>query len=219
MAAWILAPGVALLGELEWAGGLLVFALGVHLAGRAWSRLVPMPMPHFMRGVLEVPRGPHAPARLNGLLQPRPGEHILEIGPGVGVHALPIATALFPGGVIDVLDVQQAMLDDLMRWARRRGVANIVPRLGDAQALPYADDAFDAACLVSVLGEIADAAAALRELHRVLKPDGRLLVGEFVVDPDFVSLRALRAVAGGAGFVVERVAGPPFWYCALLRPA
>ena len=219
IAAWILAPGVALLGELQWACGLIAFALAVHLAGRVWSRVSPMPMPYFMRGVLEVPRGPHAPERLNAVLQPRPGEHILEVGPGVGVHALPVAAGLLPGGVLEVLDVQQDMLDELMRRAQRRGLTNIVPRLGDAQALPYANHVFDAAYLVSVLGEIPDAEAALRELRRVLKFGGRMLVAELVIDPDFVSLPALRTIAGRIGFVVERTAGPRFGYCALLRPA
>lgn len=219
IAAWILASVVALLGDLEWAGAFVAFALGAHVAGRAWSRVSPVPMPYFMRGVLHVPRGPQSPKRLNELLRPRSGEHILGIGPGVGVHALPVAAALLPDGVLDVLDVQQDMLDDLMRRAARRGLANIVPRLGDAQALSFPDHNFDAAYAVSVLGEIPDPRAALGELRRVLKPGGRLLVGELAIDPDFISRRALRAMAERAGFVVERTVGPPFGYCAVLRPA
>jgi ubiquinone/menaquinone biosynthesis C-methylase UbiE len=219
IAAWILAPVVALLGELEWAGALVALALGAHLAGRTWSRVSPVPMPYFMRGILHIPRGPQSPKRLNELLRPRSGEHILEIGPGIGVHALSVAAALLPDGVLDVLDVQQEMLDHLMRRAAGRGLTNIVPRLGDAQALPYADHVFDAAFLVSVLGEIPDVAAALLELRRVVKPVGRLLVGELAIDPDFIPLRALRAMAGNTGFVVERTAGPSFGYYAVLRPA
>jgi phospholipid N-methyltransferase len=61
-------------------------------------------MPYFMRWVLLVPRGPHSPTRLRRVLQPRNGERILEIGPGVGVHALAIAAALWPDGVLDVLE-------------------------------------------------------------------------------------------------------------------
>jgi SAM-dependent methyltransferase len=219
LAAWILVAPLALLGELQWAAAFAALALAAHLAGRSWSRMSPAPMPYFMRGVLEVPRGPQSPARLVGLLGPHGGEHILEIGPGVGVHALGVAAALLPDGVLDVLDVQQDMLDDLMRRAKRRGLTNIVPRLGDAQVLPYADHVFDAAYLVSVLGEIPDAAAALRDLRRVLKPGGRLVVSELAIDPDFISLRALRAMAGDAGFVVKRTAGPFYGYCAVLEPA
>ncbi len=218
MAAWILAPAVALLGEPEWAGGFVAFALGARLVMRTWSRLFPGPMPYQMRGVLLVPRGPHSSARLNEVLQPRRGERILEVGPGVGVHALPVAAALAPDGVLDVVDVQQDMLDDLMRRAERRGLSNIVPRLGDARTLPYPDRTFDAGYLISVLGEIPDPRAALGELRRVLKTSGRLVVCEMLIDPDYVTPAALQDMARPAGFALERLSGPRFAYRALLRP-
>jgi SAM-dependent methyltransferase len=214
IAAWLIAFGLALAAELRWAAVSALVALGAHAAGQLWSRKSPVPMPYFMRWVLRVPRGPHSPARVQRLLLPRSGERILEIGPGVGVPALPVAAALLPDGV---LDVQRQMLDDLMRRAAREGLTNVVPRRGDAQHLPYPDATFDAAYLISVLGEIPDAPAALSELRRVLKPGGRLLVGEVLVDPDFIALPALKAMAGDAGFALERRAGPRFAYSAVFR--
>src|SRR3989304_354371 len=104
IAAWVLAVVMAVSGELGWAAVCVVYALGADAAGRLWSRKSPVPMPYFMRWVLRVPRGPHSPARLRRVLQPRSGERILEIGPGVGVHALPVASQLLPDGVLDVLD-------------------------------------------------------------------------------------------------------------------
>jgi ubiquinone/menaquinone biosynthesis C-methylase UbiE len=176
-------------------------------------------MPYFMRWVLRLPRGPHSPRELEPVLQPRSGEHILEVGPGIGVHALPIACSLLPDGVLDVLDVQQDMLNNLARRAARSGPTNITVKQGDAQKLPYPDRTFDAAYLIGVLGEIPDPVAALCELKRVLKPGGRLVISEILIDPDFISLPALREKARGAGFVLERVAGPSFAYSAVLRPA
>lgn len=176
-------------------------------------------MPYFMRWVLLVPRGPHSPRHIKRILQPRSGERILEIGPGVGVHALSIAASLIPNGVLDVLDVQQEMLDDLKRRAASRGLTNIVPRQGDAQKLPYHDHAFDAAYLIAVLGEVPDAVVALRELRRVLKPDGRLLIGEVLIDPDFISLRVLQKMAKDAGFLFERQVGSSIAYRAMFCPA
>ncbi len=217
VAAWLLALAMAAAGKLRWAAGGAVVALGAHLMGRLWSRHSPVPMPYFMRWVLLVPRGPHSPARLQRILQPRRGERVLEIGPGVGVHALPIAASLRPDGVLDVLDAQQEMLDDLMRRAARRGLTNIVPRRGDARRLPYPNATFDAAYLVSVLGEIPDAPLALRELRRVLKPGAKLLVAEVLIDPDFISLPALREMASDAGFVLERQFGPRFAYAGVFR--
>ena len=218
IAAWLLALGLALAAELRWAAVSALVALGAHAAGRLWSRQSPVPMPYFMRWVLLVPRGPHSPARVQRLLLPRSGERILEIGPGVGVHALPVAATLLPDGALDVLDVQRQMLDDLMRRAAREGLANVVPRQGDAQCLPYPDATFDAAYLISVLGEIPDAPAALSELRRVLKPGARLLMGEVLIDPDFISLPTLKAMAGAAGFALERQSGPRFAYAAVFRP-
>ena len=218
LAAWAIAIVLALAGQFLWALACVALALGADAAGRIWSRKSPVPMPYSMRGILHLPRGPHSPARLLQVLQPRRGERILEVGPGVGVHALPVASHLIPDGVLDVLDIQQEMLDDLARRAARRGLTNIVPRQGDAQQLPYPPETFDAAYLIGVLGEIPDPLAALRQLRRVLKRSGRLIISELVIDPDFVPLRDLEAKAHKAGLVLERSVGPRFAYSAVFRP-
>ncbi len=217
IAAWVLAVVLAFRGELVWAAVCVVFALGADTAGRLWSRKSPVPMPYFMRWVLLVPRGPHSPKHLERILQPRSGERILEIGPGVGVHALPVASSLAPGGVLEVLDVQQEMLDDLMERATKARIQNIVATQGDAQKLPYPDNTFDAAYLIGVLGEIPDQHAALQELRRVLKLNGRLVIGDVIIDPDFVSFPALQEQGKRAGFTFERRQGPPFSYFARFR--
>src|SRR5205085_8053625 len=142
------------------------------------------------------------------------GERILEVGPGTGRHALGIARRLEPGGVVDVLDVQQPMLDAVLERARRRGIDNLRATLGDARDLSWGDATFDGAYLVTVLGEIPDRHLALGELHRVLKPGGRLVVGELLMDPDNVTLKRLRAEAQDAGFRFEEVCGPRVFYLA-----
>ena len=107
-----------------------------------------------------------------------------------------------------------------MRRASDRGLGNITPTQGDARELPYPDDTFDAAYLTAVLGEIPDQEAALRELARVLKPSGRLVVGELFGDPHWVSPRKLQQRGEAAGLRFERRAGSPLGYFALLcRPA
>lgn len=209
--AWLLAFTLTIAAKPRWAIASVLLALAADVAGRLWSRQSPVPMPYFMRWTLLVPRGPHSPARVQRLLQPRGGERILEIGPGVGVHAIPIAKALQPDGILAVLDLQPEMLEELTRRASRHGLRNV-------QHLPYADASFDAAYLVSVLGEIPDPRCALRELRRVLKSDGRLLVCEVLLDPDFISLPALRALAGEVGFVFDRRSGVRAAYSALFRP-
>jgi ubiquinone/menaquinone biosynthesis C-methylase UbiE len=206
-------------GRLLYAFASALIATGAAVVARVWSRRYPGPMPYHGWWTLLLPRGRQSLTRLKTLLQPRGGERMLEIGPGVGVFSLPIAASLAPDGCLDVLDVQEEMLDRLVQRARKAGVDNLVSTRGDAQRLPYPDGLFDAAYLTSVLGEIPDQPAALRELGRVLKPGGRLVVGEFLIDPDFISPRALRATAAAAGFVFERRLGPALSYFALFSRA
>ena len=92
------------------------------------------------------------------------------------------------------------------------------PMQGDARHLPYADESFDGAYLVTVLGEIPDQDAALRELRRVLKPSGRLVVGEtFVGDPHVVRFGAMRERAERAGLRFDQRLGSPLGFFARFR--
>jgi ubiquinone/menaquinone biosynthesis C-methylase UbiE len=111
------------------------------------------------------------------------------------------------------------MLDHTMRRAADVGISNVEPALADAQSLPYADGSFDGAFTVTALGEVPDPDQALRELARVLKPSGRLVVGELFGDPHMVTFGSLRDRASRAELRVERRLGGPLGYFALLRPA
>ena len=206
-------------GATAWGCAWVVIAAAAALLTRHWSVKFPAPMPHLLRWTLLVPRGNHSADHLGRILEPRSGERMLEIGPGIGFHAVPVALALAPGGALDVLDVQQEMLDDVTRRADRAGVTNLTARQGEAGRLPYDDQTFDAAYLVGVLGEIPDGRSALRELRRVLKSDGRLVIGEVLFDPDFITLRSLRRRAQDAGFAYERKLGGFVSYLARFRPA
>lgn len=216
--AGILSVGTLIGGALTWAAAWTAIAVIAFRAARVWNRRDPTPMPYFLRWVLFLPRGPHSPEALKGILDPRGGERILEIGAGVGIHALPVTAWLRPSGVLHALDIQEEMLHDLKRRAVKAAITNIVATQGDAQALPYLSHTFDAAYMIGTLGEIPDEAAALRELRRVLKPTGRLAIGEVLVDPDYVSLRALKERGKDAGLVLQRTTGPRFSYFALFRP-
>ena len=195
-------------------------AAGGAIAGAAlWWRRNPSACPYSQRFWVEAPHPFITRARLREALAPVPGERVLEVGPGTGYYALTTAGWLAPGGRLDILDVQQEMLDHTMRRAREAGIENIAWERADARALPYEDGSFDAAYLVAVLGEIPDQAAALRELRRVLKPDGRLVVGELFGDPHMVTLGKLRERALDAGLRYERRVGNPLGFFARLSPA
>ena len=193
---------------------LAMGAAGLAVVSRRWSRDDRAPFPHSLRWILALPH-PITSAMLRRGVEPGPGDRVLEIGPGTGRHAVQVARWVAPTGTLDVFDIQQDMLDSVMRRARNEGVTNVVPSRGQAgEQLPYADGGFDAAYLVTVLGEIPDADVALRELRRVLRPGGRLAVAEVILDPDYTSLRELRSRAEACGFRFVRREGSAFAYVA-----
>ena len=193
----------------------LILAAAVAITGVAlWWRKNPSACPYSQRFWVEAPHPLITRARLKEILDPKAGDRILEVGPGTGYYTLDVAEWVKPGGEIEILDLQQEMLDHTIRRAGERGLVNVNPTQSDATSMPYEDDSFDAAFLVTVLGEIPDQDAALRELARVLKPGGRLVVGELLGDPHYVRLALLRLRASGAGLAFERRVGNALGYFA-----
>ena len=196
--------------------GLLLLAA---LAGVAlWWRRNPSACPYNQRFWVQAPHPLITRDRLRRVLDPQPGERVLEVGPGTGYYTVAVADWLGPDGRLELFDLQQEMLDHTLRaageLAGRMGATQ-----GDARELPYPGASFDAAYLVTVLGEIPDQEAALRELGRVVRPGGRVVVGEIAVDPHVVFPGALERRAAAAGLRLERRDGSALAYFARLVPA
>lgn len=198
---------------------LLGAAAAATLAAAVWWRKNPSACPYGQRFWVEAPHPLITRDRLREVLQPKPGERLLEIGVGSGYYSLDLAEWVAPGGTLELFDLQQEFLDHVMRAAGERGLSNLVPTRGDATDLPYEDASIDAAVLTAVLGEIPDRAAALGEVRRVLKPNGRLVVGELFGDPHFTSRRSLQRLGSEAGLEIEHVSGPLLGYFARLSPS
>jgi SAM-dependent methyltransferase len=195
---------------------LLLGGAAVVAGAALWWRKNPSACPYRQRFWVEAPHPLITRERLREILEPKAGERILEVGPGTGYYTLDVAEWVKPDGEVDILDIQQEMLDHTMLRAGGRGLSNINPTRADATAMPYDGGTYDAALLVTVLGEVPDQDAALRELARVLKPGGRLIVGELLGDPHYVRLAPLRLRASGAGLSYERRVGSTLGYFARL---
>ena len=102
---------------------------------------------------------------------PRPGERVLDLAAGTGTSSQPFADA---GALVVPCDFSQGMLR--VGKDARPALAFVA---GDATRLPFADDAFDAVTISFGLRNIVDPDAGLREMLRVTRPGGRLVVCEF----------------------------------------
>ena len=159
------------------------------------------------------------------------GERILDIGCGPGFYVRELLDEVGPHGSVMGVDASP----DMLGLARQRceGHGNVTFRDGNATALPVDDGDFDAALCVQVMEYVPDPPAALAEIHRALRPGGRVLIWDVdwgtvwwhTADPDRMrrvlsawdehlvhpSLpRRLGAYLRNSGFVDVAVAGHSF---------
>lgn len=193
-------------------------AAAATLAAALWWRKNPSACPYGQRFWVEAPHPIITRERLRTVLCPQPGERVLELGVGTGYYSLDLAEWIGPEGTLELFDLQREFLDHVMRAAAERGLTNLIPSQGDARALPYGDASLDSVVLTAVLGEIPEPTKALAEIRRVLKPDGRLVVGELFGDPHFTTRGSLRRMGSEVGLELSEISGNWFGYFARLQP-
>lgn len=140
------------------------------------------------------------------------GMHVADLGAGPGFFTLPLADRVGPGGLVYATDISPEMLAAL----RNRGVPGHVTLLHAGEStIPLPDAAVDIALLAFVLHELVHPTAFLREVQRILRRDGRLVVLEWIPQDDGmgppmaerISETATRDLLETAGFtVVDRAA-------------
>ena len=129
-----------------------------------------------------------------------PSMKVLDAGCGPGRLTLPLAEAVGPQGEVTALDIQEGMLARVREKVQAAGLQNVQfvqAGLGEGK---LAQVYYDRAVLVTVLGEIPDQAAALKEIYDALKPGGILSVTEVIFDPHFQHRETVLYKANAAGF-------------------
>jgi len=117
------------------------------------------------------------------ILDPRPGEQILEVGCGSGVLCRLVAPHLQPDGHIIGLDVSAHFLNEARRFALNKNLERqITFECGTGEALPYPDAKFDKALAARLLLHARDPDAVVQEMARVLKPGGHAVVMDWDYD-------------------------------------
>jgi SAM-dependent methyltransferase len=103
------------------------------------------------------------------------GQFVLEVASGPAMLAREAARRIAPGGEAVAADIAEEALEEGRRRAAAEGLKNIRFQVEDAEALSFADASFDRVLCSMGLMHFPDAAAAAREMLRVLKPGGRLV--------------------------------------------
>jgi demethylmenaquinone methyltransferase / 2-methoxy-6-polyprenyl-1,4-benzoquinol methylase len=110
----------------------------------------------------------------------RPGQRALDVAGGTGDIALGLARQVGPTGRVVLSDINGAMLANGRDRVIDAGqVATIACTVANAERLPFRDQTFDVVTIAFGLRNVTDKAAALRDMRRVLRPGGQLLVLEF----------------------------------------
>lgn len=129
-----------------------------------------------------------------------PGQTLADIGCGHGAYHASLAAA---GARITAVDASNGMVAEAYRLAQRNGWS-VFALQADAQALPLADGGFDRVMANHMLYHVPDQLAALRELRRIVRPGGRVLLATMAAD----SSRLLHDLHAAAAAEVGLVALP-----------
>jgi ubiquinone/menaquinone biosynthesis C-methylase UbiE len=195
--------------------GLIALFFGAFATWRLTSRRQSLPCPAWLSWLVELDNPVFRNNRAQAITQQldlQPGMKVLDFGCGPGRLTLPVAKQIGAQGEVTAYDVQPGMLERTHAKARAANLNNIRYLQADAKSSQLCCDKFDCALLVTVLGEIPDRAAALREIFNALKPGGLLSITEVIADPHFQRQSTVRQLAASIGFTERACFGHSLSY-------
>jgi arsenite methyltransferase len=172
---------------------------------RCCAALYAHPAVRWLLGGELHPGGEATTRRALELIGVGPGERLLDVASGKGDSAL--LAARERGCIVTGIDYGEAAVIDAGRAAEDSGLGDRVAfRVGDAEALPFADQSFDAVLCECSLCTFAEKRTALREVRRVLRPGGRVAIADVLADHDRLpaSLSGPLATAACVGTALSR---------------
>ena len=138
------------------------------------------------------------------------GEKVLDLGSGGGIDVLLAARRVGPSGYVYGLDMTDEMLDLARENARRAGAANVEFVRGFIEEIPLDDALLDVVISNCVINLSADKPSVFKEIHRVLRPGGRIGISDIVADdrlsPEEVAERGswVGCIAGALSYTEYR---------------
>jgi SAM-dependent methyltransferase/TusA-related sulfurtransferase len=111
----------------------------------------------------------------------RAGDTVLDIGSGSGTDVLLAWQAAGPSAQVIGLDLTAAMVDKLESHLEAAGISNVRAVEGNAERIPLADASVDVVTSNGVLNLVPDKPAAFAEIHRVLRPGGRVQIADIAL--------------------------------------
>lgn len=189
-----------------------IVGVGLALIPAIWRtvhRLRQLPYPFWMT-VTPFTDWLYGTSTILERLDLHPGQHVLEVGPGLGRLLLPAASRVLPGGDVTGVEIAPGIAEALRERAVAAGITNLTVIEGNAATQQLPVEHVDVVYLAAVLGEIGDRVAAVRRLHDALKPGGMLIIIEGWPDPHHQSLEAVEYLVAPMGFArvsVSRAGG------------
>ena len=148
--------------------------------GRAWAEDLDYPdeLARVPDGAVESFAGVANPFSLGRLLQ---GERVLDLGSGAGTDSLIAVQMVGSEGSVTGIDMTAEMLEKARAAAVELGVDNIEFVEGEVEQLPFADGSFDVVISNGVIDLVPDKDAVFSEIHRVLRPGGRIQIADVTI--------------------------------------